>query len=87
MKTAADRLTLRGNVKSHERKRIEGAFTLLTQRPQSPGGKTSQRREGYQKFLQQVKAHCGSQFVVVGAVGVGQSKIAAMKELDRLRLA
>ena len=79
-------INLRGGVKDHERKRVEEAFAMLAQSLGPSSGKTGKRRGSYLHFLQQVNKHCGSQLVVASSVGIGQSAIAGMKELSRLRL-
>ena len=52
IRTVVETIILRGDVKPHERKRIEEAFTMLTQLSKSPSVKTSERRESYRHFLQ-----------------------------------
>jgi hypothetical protein len=88
--TAVDVITLRGSVTDQEEKRVKEAFAMLAQPPGSKSelksGKTSKRRESYLRFLRRVDEQCGSQLVVASAVGIGQSAIAGMKELTRLRL-
>lgn len=86
IRTAAETIKLRESVKPHERKRIEEAFTILSQSSESPSVKTGKRRDAYRHFLQHIRNTCGSQLVVISAVGIGQSAIAGMKENARLRL-
>ncbi|KAF1348411.1 hypothetical protein EJ07DRAFT_24361, partial [Lizonia empirigonia] len=90
IRTAVGIIDLRGGVRDHEGKRVEEAFTMLAQPPELSSGKTgektSKRRESYLRFLRQVNKQCGSQLVVAISVGIGQSAIASMKELTRLRL-
>jgi hypothetical protein len=83
---AVEAINLRGSVKDHERKRVEDAFAMLAQSPRPSSQKTGKRQRSYLHFLQQVDKHCGSQLVVASSVGIGQSAIAGMRELTRLRL-
>jgi phosphoribosylformimino-5-aminoimidazole carboxamide ribonucleotide (ProFAR) isomerase len=90
IKTAVEVINFRGGVRDHEKKRVKEAFAMLAQPPGplsgKKSGKTSKRREIYLQFLRRVNEQCGSQLVVASSVGIGQSAIAGMKELTRLRL-
>ncbi|QSS65471.1 hypothetical protein I7I51_06314 [Histoplasma capsulatum] len=85
---SAKTIKLRESVKPHEAKRVREAFALLADhRLPSNSTKTSERRDNYRRFLKQVNDHDrGPQFVVICAVGLGQSAIASMREVARLNL-
>jgi hypothetical protein len=69
-------------LKPHEGNRIHEAFALLAGPPKlSNSTKTSERQDNYRRFLKQINNHdCGPQFVVICAVGLGQSAINLMKD-------
>ena len=84
--TASETIRLRGNVKPHEDRRVEKAFDLLAQGQIPPTSKANERRNSYHHFLNDIDKQCGSQMVVLAAIGLGQSAVGGMKESARLRL-
>ena len=84
--TASETVRLRGNVKPHEDQRIQQAYGLLAQGNTSPTSKANERKNNYRHFLYCVDNECGSDMVVLTAIGLGQSAVAGMRESARLRL-
>ena len=84
--TASETIRLRGNIKPHEDQRVKQAFNLLAQGQTPATSKTNERRNSYRHFLSYIDKECGSQMVVLAAIGLGQSAVGGMRESARLRL-
>jgi hypothetical protein len=76
----------RNGVKAHEERRIKDAIATLNEHPDLSATKTAERRQHYRHFLSQIVENGGRQLVILCAIGLGQSAVAAMKEANRLLL-
>jgi hypothetical protein len=86
LREASETIESRGGVKPHEGRRVEEASQLITTSPLRSGSKTAERQQCYQQFLINVEKLCGIEMVILCAVGLGKSAVAAMKDRVRLRL-
>ncbi len=73
-------------VKPQEEKRIQEAFSLLSEPQGRAETKTQERRECYRELLKNLHRAVGLQAVVLWAVGLGQSAVANMKERLKIDL-
>jgi hypothetical protein len=69
-----------------EAKRIEDAFALLQNGPDSANAQVARRQKIYYEFLQKVLKAMGLPMVVLCAACLGPSAIASMKDRDRVEL-
>jgi hypothetical protein len=76
----------REDVTPAEFQRIRHAFELLEQQPSKALPKRSQREDHYLQFLKRAQKVGGRPMVLVCAAGLGPSKVAAMRDRDRLLL-